>query len=86
MIGGSLLGVLRGGVKTVEIVDSLERRGINMFFVLGGNGIYVGVNVIYVECRKRKLKIVVIGVFKIIDNDILLMEKIFGFDTVVEEV
>lgn len=38
-----------------------------------------------IQCRKRHLKIAVVGVPKTIDNDILLMDKTFGFDTAVEE-
>jgi 6-phosphofructokinase 1 len=37
------------------------------------------------QCRKRKLKVSVVAVPKTIDNDILLMDKTFGFDTAVEE-
>lgn len=37
------------------------------------------------QCRRRKLKVAVVGVPKTIDNDILLMDKTFGFDTAVEE-
>ena len=36
------------------------------------------------QCRKRKLKVSIIGVPKTIDNDILLMDKTFGVDTAVE--
>ena len=39
----------------------------------------------FFQCRKRKLKVAVVGVPKTIDNDILLMDKTFGFDTAVEE-
>ncbi|PIN02948.1 6-phosphofructokinase [Handroanthus impetiginosus] len=83
--GGSLLGVSRGGPTVSEIVDSMEERGINMLFVLGGNGTHAGANAIHEECRKRQLKVAVVGVPKTIDNDILLMDKTFGFDTAVEE-
>ncbi|XVF59084.1 hypothetical protein PTKIN_Ptkin07bG0246400 [Pterospermum kingtungense] len=83
--GGSLLGVSRGGPSVSEIVDSMEERGINMLFVLGGNGTHAGANAIHNECCKRKLKVAVVGVPKTIDNDILLMDKTFGFDTAVEE-
>ncbi|KAL2347398.1 hypothetical protein Fmac_001398 [Flemingia macrophylla] len=83
--GGSLLGVSRGGLGVSEIVDGLEERGINMLFVLGGNGTHAGANAIHNECWKRQLKVSVIGVPKTIDNDILLMDKTFGFDTAVEE-
>lgn len=37
------------------------------------------------QCRKRKLKVSVVAVPKTIDNDILWMDKTFGFDTAVEE-
>ncbi|XP_010917037.1 ATP-dependent 6-phosphofructokinase 5, chloroplastic [Elaeis guineensis] len=83
--GGSLLGVSRGGPDISDIVDSIQARGINMIFILGGNGTHAGANAIHNECRKRKMKVSVIGVPKTIDNDILLMDKTFGFDTAVEE-
>ncbi|PSS30015.1 ATP-dependent 6-phosphofructokinase [Actinidia chinensis var. chinensis] len=82
--GGSLLGVSRGGPSVSDIVDSMEERGINMLFVLGGNGTHAGANAIHNECHKRRLKVAVVGVPKTIDNDILLMDKTFGFDTAVE--
>ncbi|CAM6095895.1 unnamed protein product [Calypogeia fissa] len=83
--GGSLLGVSRGGAKTSDIVDSLQKEGVNMLFVLGGNGTHAGAHYIHEECRKRHMKVAVVGVPKTIDNDILLMDKTFGFDTAVEE-
>lgn len=83
--GGSLLGVSRGGPPVSEIVDNLEKRGINMLFVLGGNGTHAGADAIHNECRKRKMRVAVVGVPKTIDNDILMMDKTFGFDTAVEE-
>ncbi|XP_015071482.1 ATP-dependent 6-phosphofructokinase 5, chloroplastic-like [Solanum pennellii] len=83
--GGSLLGVSRGGPKVSDIVDSIQERGINMLFVLGGNGTHAGANAIHDECRKRRIKAAVVGVPKTIDNDIMLMDKTFGFDTAVEE-
>ncbi|KAG0597842.1 hypothetical protein M758_12G024500 [Ceratodon purpureus] len=83
--GGSLLGVSRGGARTTDIVDSLEKKGINMLFVLGGNGTHAGALAIHNECHKRGKKVVVVGVPKTIDNDILLMDRTFGFDTAVEE-
>ncbi|XP_058179592.1 ATP-dependent 6-phosphofructokinase 5, chloroplastic-like [Rhododendron vialii] len=83
--GGSLLGVSRGGPSVSDIVDSMEEREVNMLFVLGGNGTHAGANAIHNECRKRQLRVAVVGVPKTIDNDILLMDKTFGFDTAVEE-
>ncbi|KAF9626138.1 hypothetical protein IFM89_031265 [Coptis chinensis] len=85
LAGGSFLGVSRGSTSVSNIVDSIQARRIDMLFVLGGNGTHAGANAIHEECRKRKLKISVVGVPKTIDNDILLMDKTFGFDTAVEE-
>ncbi|KAK6928205.1 Phosphofructokinase domain [Dillenia turbinata] len=85
LAGGSVLGVSRGGASTNEIVDSIQARGIDMIFILGGDGTHAGANAIHNECRKRKMKVSVVGVPKTIDNDILLMDKTFGFDTAVEE-
>ncbi|KAL2649522.1 hypothetical protein R1flu_017650 [Riccia fluitans] len=85
LAGGSLLGVSRGGAKTSDIVDTLQEKGINMLFVLGGNGTHAGAHAIHEESRRRRMKLAVVGVPKTIDNDILLMDKTFGFDTAVEE-
>ncbi|MCL7043950.1 hypothetical protein MKW94_004543 [Papaver nudicaule] len=85
LAGGSLLGVSRGGANINEIVDSIQARSIDMLFILGGDGTHAGANAIHNECRKRKMKVSVVGVPKTIDNDILLMDKTFGFDTAVEE-
>lgn len=37
------------------------------------------------QCRRRRIQVAVVGVPKTIDNDIMLMDKTFGFDTAVEE-
>ncbi|GJN03616.1 hypothetical protein PR202_ga21080 [Eleusine coracana subsp. coracana] len=71
LAGGSFLGVSRGGAKTSEIVDSIQDKSIYFSWTM--------------QCRKRKLKVSVVAVPKTIDNDILLMDKTFGFDTAVEE-
>ncbi|XP_077224548.1 ATP-dependent 6-phosphofructokinase 5, chloroplastic-like [Tasmannia lanceolata] len=85
LAGGSLLGVSRGGASTSDIVDSIQARGIDMLFILGGNGTHAGADAIHNECRRRRVKVSVVCVPKTIDNDILLMDKTFGFDTAVEE-
>eukprot|EP00850_Spirogloea_muscicola_P012522 SM000081S22656 [mRNA] locus=s81:324949:328298:- [translate_table: standard] len=85
MKGGSFLGVSRGHPKSSEIADALEKWGVNMLFIIGGNGSHAGANAVYEICRERNMKIVVVGVPKTIDNDILLVDKTFGFDTAVEE-
>nr|XP_018683169.1 PREDICTED: ATP-dependent 6-phosphofructokinase 5, chloroplastic-like isoform X2 [Musa acuminata subsp. malaccensis]XP_018683171.1 PREDICTED: ATP-dependent 6-phosphofructokinase 5, chloroplastic-like isoform X2 [Musa acuminata subsp. malaccensis]XP_018683177.1 PREDICTED: ATP-dependent 6-phosphofructokinase 5, chloroplastic-like isoform X2 [Musa acuminata subsp. malaccensis] len=85
LAGGSFLGVSRGGPSTSDVVDSIQAKRIDMLFVLGGDGTHAGALAIHNECRMRKLKVSVVCVPKTIDNDILLMDKTFGFDTAVEE-
>ncbi|MCO5579551.1 hypothetical protein L7F22_033408 [Adiantum nelumboides] len=85
MRGGSFLGVSRGITNVTDVVDKLAEWDINMFFVIGGNGSHAAANAIYQVCHKRGMKIVIVGVPKTVDNDILLVERTFGFDTAVEE-
>uniref|UniRef100_A0A8R7PQX0 Phosphofructokinase domain-containing protein n=1 Tax=Triticum urartu TaxID=4572 RepID=A0A8R7PQX0_TRIUA len=83
--GGTILGTSRGGHDTAKIVDSLQDRGINQVYIIGGDGTQQGASVIYEEVRRRGLKCAVVGVPKTIDNDIAVIDKSFGFDTAVEE-
>ena len=83
--GGSVIGTGRGGGDVPKIVDSIEAQGMNMVFVIGGNGSHAGANAISDECARRGLKVSVVGIPKTIDNDILHIDKTFGFDTAVEE-
>eukprot|EP00184_Porphyridium_aerugineum_P008157 CAMPEP_0184692966 /NCGR_PEP_ID=MMETSP0313-20130426/1292_1 /TAXON_ID=2792 /ORGANISM="Porphyridium aerugineum, Strain SAG 1380-2" /LENGTH=550 /DNA_ID=CAMNT_0027150903 /DNA_START=54 /DNA_END=1706 /DNA_ORIENTATION=+ len=84
-LGGSVLGSSRGGFDTTRIVDAIEVRGINMVFIIGGDGTIKGAQTIQEECVRRKLKISVVSVPKTIDNDIPIIDRSFGFDTAVEE-
>lgn len=83
--GGSILGTSRGGHDTTKIVNSIEDRGINQVYIIGGDGTQKGAAVIYEEVRKRGLKVSVVGIPKTIDNDIAVIDRSFGFDTAVEE-
>ncbi|KAM7256900.1 hypothetical protein ACFE04_012641 [Oxalis oulophora] len=89
--GGTILGTSRGGHDTSKIVDSIQDRGINQVYIIGGDGTQRGASVIYEvalcagEVRKRGLKVVVAGIPKTIDNDIPVIDRSFGFDTAVEE-
>jgi 6-phosphofructokinase len=47
--------------------------------------VYVYIFFSGLQCRKRKLKVSIVAIPKTIDNDILFMDKTFGFDTAVEE-
>ncbi|CAN1148028.1 ATP-dependent 6-phosphofructokinase 3 [Linum perenne] len=83
--GGTIIGTSRGGHDTQKIVDSIQDRGINQVYIIGGDGTQKGASLIYEEVRRRGLKVVVAGIPKTIDNDIPVIDKSFGFDTAVEE-
>lgn len=83
--GGSFLGTSRGGGNRVmDIVDSVEELNINMLFVVGGDGTQRGALEVANEIEKRSLKVSVIGIPKTVDNDLLFIQKSFGFDTAVQ--
>ncbi|XP_010438323.1 PREDICTED: ATP-dependent 6-phosphofructokinase 1 isoform X1 [Camelina sativa] len=83
--GGTILGTSRGGHDTTKIVDSIQDRGINQVYIIGGDGSQKGAAAIFEEIRRRKLKVAVAGIPKTIDNDIPIIDRSFGFDTAVEE-
>lgn len=83
--GGTIIGTSRGGHDKPKIVDSIQDRGINQVYIIGGDGTQKGAAVIYQEVRRRGLKTVVAGIPKTIDNDIPVIDRSFGFDTAVEE-
>lgn len=83
--GGTILGSSRGQQDPGEIVDCLERMGINVLFVIGGDGTIRGAQTIVKEIDERGDKIGVIGIPKTIDNDIQFIEQSFGFQTAFSE-
>jgi 6-phosphofructokinase 1 len=82
--GGTILGSSRGyGNEAVEIVNTLQRLGINLLFVIGGDGTLRGALVISEEVKKRGLKTAIVGIPKTIDNDLSFVQASFGFATAV---
>jgi 6-phosphofructokinase 1 len=79
--GGTILGSSRGPQKIGEMVDLLEEMNVDLFFVVGGDGTLRGAAEISSECERRGLKKAVIGIPKTIDNDIMYLDKSFGFET-----
>lgn len=82
-LGGSILSLSRGGQDIAEMVDTLCRMNINIFFCIGGDGTMNAAELITEEINRRNLKISVIGIPKTIDNDLNLIDKTFGFDTAI---
>lgn len=84
-VGGTFLGTSRGGgQRTSDIVDTIERMNINMMFVIGGDGTQRGALAIADEVEKRGYKCSVIGIPKTVDNDLLFIDRSFGFETAVQ--
>lgn len=81
--GGTLLGSSRGPVSPDIIVDFLERRDINILFSVGGDGTQRGAHAIAEEVKRRKLKISVIGIPKTIDDDVMFVNRSFGYLTAI---
>jgi 6-phosphofructokinase 1 len=79
--GGTILGTSRGNQDPVEIVDCLDQLGVNVLFVIGGDGSMRGAQRIAREIRERDRRIAVVGVPKTIDNDIPWIGQSFGFQT-----
>jgi 6-phosphofructokinase 1 len=79
--GGTILGTSRGEEDPGEIVDCLQRMGISILFVIGGDGSIRGALEIADVIAGRELPIAVVGVPKTIDNDVPFIDHSFGFQT-----
>lgn len=79
--GGTVLGTSRGAQDPEEIVDCLLSHGIDILFVIGGDGSMRAAARIAATLRARDLPIGVIGIPKTIDNDIPFIGQSFGFVT-----
>jgi 6-phosphofructokinase 1 len=79
--GGTVLGTSRGSQDPAVMVSTLERHGVSLLFVIGGDGTLRGAAKIADEAAARGLPLAVIGVPKTIDNDIPYLDQSFGFQT-----
>jgi len=79
--GGSILGTSRGHQDIGEMVDFLEEMSCDILFVVGGDGTLRGAFKLTEEIERRGLKKAVVGIPKTIDNDIMFLDKSFGFET-----
>jgi len=80
-VGGTILGSSRGGQDADEMVDSLVMRGVDIMFVIGGDGGMRAATFISEAINARGLDIAVIGVPKTIDNDLPFTDQSFGFQS-----
>ncbi|MFY0408500.1 ATP-dependent 6-phosphofructokinase [Solicola sp. PLA-1-18] len=83
--GGTILGSSRGAQDPTVIVDRLTDLGVDILFVVGGDGSMRGAHNITAEIAARGVPISVIGIPKTIDNDIPHIGQSFGFSTAFAE-
>jgi len=81
MQGGTILGTSRGAQDSEVMVDRLVELGIDILFVIGGDGSIRGAGQLAAVARDRGLPIGIIGIPKTIDNDIPFIGQSFGFQT-----
>jgi 6-phosphofructokinase 1 len=79
--GGSFLGSSRGKRDVKVMVNRLESLGVDILFVIGGDGSQRGAQAIHEEVKSRGARLAVVGVPKTIDNDIMFMDRSFGYHT-----
>lgn len=82
--GGTMLGSSRGHQDIGQMVETLEEMNVDILFVIGGDGSLRGASEISKEVERRGLKKAIVGIPKTIDNDIMFVDKSFGFDTAFE--
>jgi 6-phosphofructokinase 1 len=80
-----MLGTSRGNQDIKKMVDTLQSLNIDILFTIGGDGTLKGAHEIYNEIKKRKARIAVVGLPKTIDNDLMYIDKTFGFETAFSE-
>jgi 6-phosphofructokinase 1 len=81
--GGTAIGTSRGPQDTGRMLDRLAELGVNILFVIGGDGTQRGGLALHHEAQKRGMCLAVVGVPKTIDNDMIHMDKSFGFESAV---
>lgn len=83
--GGTILGSSRGPQSINEMVNGLEQLGVDILFAIGGDGTLKAAEALALEIQRRGLRKSVIGIPKTIDNDIMYLDKSFGFETAFAE-
>jgi len=83
--GGTVLGTSRGPVDIGGVVDNLIKRGVNILFVVGGDGTQRGGHALFREAQKRGHPLAVVGIPKTVDNDVPYVSRTFGYQTALEE-
>ncbi len=78
-LGGSVLGTSRGKQDVSTMLDTLDACGVQALFVVGGDGSQKGARALYEEASRRGARLAIVGIPKTIDNDLLYMDRSFGY-------
>lgn len=87
-LGGTVLVSDRGNPPHAMIAKSLRSMNIKQYFVLGGDGTHKGGMQTFEAMQALEegpYECAVVGVPKTIDNDILMLDRTFGFNSAVTE-
>jgi len=79
--GGTILGTSRGGQDPERMAATLQRHGVSILFVIGGDGSMRGAQRIADVADRQGTRLSVIGVPKTVDNDVPYLDQSFGFQT-----
>ena len=85
LLGGTVLGTSRSGFDGELIAKELISRNINMVFFIGGDGTHRGIKSLSDIFKKKKKKIILVGIPKSIDNDMPIIDKSFGLESAIQE-
>jgi len=81
--GGSILGSSRGGFHLEKIIQAIDYNNFDQVFIIGGDGTHRGAMKIANEIKKQRLRTVIVGLPKTVDNDLPFIDWSFGFFTAV---
>jgi 6-phosphofructokinase 1 len=84
-LGGSILGSSRGYQDIGTMVTDIDALGMQILFMVGGDGTHRAAEKIANEIYRRKKPIAIVGLPKTIDNDLHYVSRTFGFSTAVSE-
>lgn len=85
--GGSILGSSREVPRAEALVDAILDHGFNQVYIIGGgpiDGTLKASQQLFEEVKRRQLKCAVAVIPKTIDNDIMRIQRSFGFETSIE--
>ena len=83
--GGTILGSSRGPMNHANAVRFLKGRRVNLLFCIGGDGTQRGAHALAEEARRQGYPLAVVGIPKTIDNDIMFVQRTFGYHTAVDK-